>query len=90
MLLNNTKLERVKKGASSTAADDTKEEIRVKSVCERESPTTALREVMTRKVNDRLNECARNLSDEKILARLSAGDAGAQEFKYHPACLVGL
>ena len=45
---------------------------------------------MTMKVNDRLNECARNLSDEKLLAKLSARDAVAQEFKYHPAYLVGL
>jgi len=41
-------------------------------------------------VNDMLNECAKNLSDEKLLAKLSAGDAVVQEFKYHPACLVGL
>ena len=26
----------------------------------------------------------------EILAKLSAGDVVAQEFKYHPACLVGL
>lgn len=102
LLFNNTKLERAQKRASSTAADDTEEEIRVKRprtpqpsqavcfICERGSPTTALREAMTMKVNDRLNECAKNLSDEKLLAKLSAGDAVAQEFKYHPACLVGL
>ena len=42
------------------------------------------------KVNDRLNECARNLGDENLLAKLSASDSVAQEFKYHPVCLVGL
>ena len=42
------------------------------------------------KVNDRLNECARNLGDENLLAKLSASDSFAQEFKYHPVCLVGL
>ena len=95
---NNTKLER----ASSTAADDTEDEIRVNRprtpqpspavgfICERVSPTTALREAMTMKVNDRLNECAGELSDEKLIAKLRAGDAVAQEFKYHPACLVGM
>ena len=42
------------------------------------------------KLNERINESARNLSDMKLLAKLSAGDVVAQEFKYHPACLVGL
>ena len=73
MLLTKTKLERAQKRASSTASDDTEKEIRVKRpalascvlFCERVSPTTALREEMTMKVNDRLNECARNLSDMK-------------------------
>lgn len=100
LLFNNTKLERAQKRASSTARDA--EDIKIKSprtsqptksvcfICEHESPMTTLREAMTMKLNDRVNECARNLSDEKLLAKLSAGDVVAQEFKYHAACLVGL
>ena len=45
---------------------------------------------MTMKLNARVNECARNLSNMKLLAELSPDDVVAQEFKYHPACLVGL
>jgi len=101
LLFNNTKLESSQKRESSTATVDT-EEIHVKRprtpqpsqavcfICEDESQTTALREAMTMKVNDTLNECARKLSDEKLLAKLSAEDTVAQEFKYYFACLVGM
>ena len=41
-------------------------------------------------LNDRLNRRARTLNDKKLLAKLSAGDAVALEFKYHPACLAAL
>lgn len=49
-----------------------------------------LREAMTMQVNKRINECAKTLSDRKLLAKLSVGDVIAQELKYHPACLVAL
>ena len=39
---------------------------------------------------NRINECARTLSDGKLLAKLSVGDVIAQEVKYHPACLMAL
>ena len=45
---------------------------------------------MTMQVNNRINECAKTLSDGKLLAKLSVGDVIAQEVKYHPACLVAL
>ena len=45
---------------------------------------------MTMQVNKRINECAKTISDKKLLAKLSAGDVIAQELKYHPACLVAL
>lgn len=45
---------------------------------------------MTQQLNDRLNECARTLSDGKLLAKLSCGDVVAQELKYHPSCLAAL
>lgn len=45
---------------------------------------------MTMQVNKRIHECAKTLSDRKLLAKLSVGDVIAQELKYHPACLVAL
>lgn len=39
-------------------------------ICGCESPTTAFWEAMTMELNDMLNECATNLSDEKLLAKL--------------------
>ena len=45
---------------------------------------------MTMNLNNRLNECARNVNDGKLLARLSIGDAIAQELKYHLECLTDL
>ena len=48
-----------------------------------------LREAVTMQVNKRINECAKTISDKKLLAKLSA-DVIAQELKYHPACLVAL
>ncbi|KAK3889082.1 hypothetical protein Pcinc_006957 [Petrolisthes cinctipes] len=45
---------------------------------------------MTMKVNERINECTRILSDGKLLAKLSGGDVVTQELKYHAPCLVAL
>ena len=59
-------------------------------ICDDESITSPLREAITMEVNKTLNESARNLGDTTLLAKLSAGDVVAQEFKYHPACLAGL
>ena len=56
-------------------------------ICEEENVASPLRETMTMKVNERLNECARNLGDRTLLAKLSAGDVVALEFKYHLPCL---
>ena len=44
---------------------------------------------MTMQLDKRLNECARNLNDGKLLAVLSGGDV-AQELKYHYSCLTAL
>ena len=41
-------------------------------------------------LDKRLNECARNLNDGKLLARLTGGDIVAQELKYHRSCLTSL
>ena len=51
---------------------------------------TNLREAMTMKLNQRLNECGQTLGDRRLLAKLSAGDVVAHELKYHPGCLVAL
>ena len=59
-------------------------------MCEEETETSTLRQVMTMQLNERLNECARTLNDGMLLAKLSAGDAVALELKYHPACLVAV
>jgi hypothetical protein len=45
---------------------------------------------MTMQLNDKFNPCAQNLQDEKLLAKLSIGDAVAQELKYHAGCLTVL
>ena len=49
-----------------------------------------VREAMIMKLNTKVNECAKTISDGKLLAKLSAGDVVAQELKYHPTCLVAL
>jgi len=45
---------------------------------------------MTMKLNKRLNDCAKNLNDGRLLAVLSGGDVIAQELKYHSSCLTSL
>jgi hypothetical protein len=49
-----------------------------------------LHEAMTMQLNTRLHQCAQNLQDQNLLAKLSAGDVVAQELKYHRACLTSL
>ena len=45
---------------------------------------------MTMNLDKRLNDYAQTLNDETLMAKLSGGDAIAQELKYHSTCLVGL
>ena len=59
-------------------------------LCEKMEPVSKLRQAMTMQLNDRLNECARNLNDGKLLTILSGGDVVAQELKYHCSCLTAL
>ena len=42
---------------------------------------------MTKNLYERLSDCAKVLQDEKLIAKLSAGDLVAQEAKYHLNCL---
>ena len=101
ILFNNTKLQRVEKRAMRSDDEDVSNsgdnKVPRKSqtfkqvecfLCEKEGGE--LREAMTMKLNKRVNECAKTISDRRLIAKLSAGDVIAQELKYHPACLVDL
>ena len=46
--------------------------------CEKESPASEIRQAMTMQLNERVNDCARLLNDERLLARLSGRDVVAQ------------
>ena len=59
-------------------------------ICEKQASRSELREAMTMQLNTRLHLCAQNLQDQKLLAKLSAGDVVAQELKYDGACLTFL
>ena len=59
-------------------------------LCDRIAPASDLRQVMTLHLINRLHECATAISDGTLLARLSGGDAIAQELKYHHTCLTDL
>ena len=65
-------------------------EVQLCFLCEKMEPTSELRQAMTMQLNQRLNECARNLNDGKLLALLSGGDVVALELKYHSSCLAAL
>ncbi|KAJ3591197.1 hypothetical protein NHX12_009144 [Muraenolepis orangiensis] len=95
---NNTKLERAtKRRAESAQQAQCQTKLRRTSlksqtcfICDEEAPSSELRQVMTMNLNKRVSECAQTLNDGKLLARLSGGDAIAQEFQYHVACLADL
>jgi hypothetical protein len=59
-------------------------------LCEKENPTSELRQAMTKQLNKWLIECARNINDGKFMAVLSGGDMVAQGLKYHYFCLTAL
>jgi len=83
LFFNNTKQDRTKKRAASTKISS------VNSKVKRTSIENQLRQAMTIQLDKRLNECARNLNDGKLLAILSGSDV-AQELKYHYSCLTAL
>jgi len=91
IMLNNTKLERAQKRVSNVAPSAGRNKIRrsnlegqtsVCFICENEDTTSKLRQAMTMQINTRLNECAHNLNDGALLAKLSGGDVVPQELKY--------
>jgi hypothetical protein len=44
-------------------------------MCEKCVDRSEVREAMTKQLNDSLNQCAQNLQDEKVFAKLSVGEA---------------
>ena len=98
LLFNYTKLSRAEKRSTSAGNSDEGSRSKIpRKVQEAKAQACLfcgtkegeLREAMTMQVNKRIKECAKTISDKKLLAKLSA-DVIAQELKYHPACLVAL
>lgn len=100
LLFNNSKLERARKRSlNEKESGECSKPIKSRRsslennmcfLCAQEAPKSDLRRAMTMELDRRLNECARNLEDGKLLATLSAGDVVAQELKYHCNCLRAL
>ena len=59
-------------------------------LCEKENPTSALRQVMTKQLDKWSIECARHLNDGKLLPVFSGGDVIAQELKCHSSFSTAL
>ena len=58
--------------------------------CETSSASEPLHEVSTFQVDTRVRNCSHVLQDERLLAKLSAGDLIAQDAKYQRRCLASL
>lgn len=58
--------------------------------CEKIDKISALQAASTTGIDTRVRECALELQDGKLLAKLAAGDMVALEAKYHINCLVAL
>ena len=98
-LFNNTKLQRAqkRKASSDSPTDGSRLKIPRSSLdcqqcflCDKEETKSELRKSMAMKLDQRLNECACNLNDGKLLAKLTGGDIVAQKLKYHRSCLTAL
>ena len=82
---SNSKLERARKRSAATNISDDAHSVPTKKrrgsledkvcfLCEKEAPISELRHAMTMDLDKRLNECARNLNDVRLMTRLSGGD----------------
>lgn len=98
-MFDSYKLERATKTAAEIQNDPgegyskmrrTSMEVQRCFLCEKIQPKSKLRQAMTMQLNERLNECAHNLNDGKLLAVLSGRDVVALELKYHYSCLTAL
>ena len=58
--------------------------------CDQPAGIECLHEVTTLELDQRVKECARVLSDDRLLAKLATGDLVALEAKYHKGCLSRL
>ena len=58
--------------------------------CEKSTSSESLHEVSTFSLDTRVRKCAHDLQDERLLAKIRAGDMIAQDTKYHSRCLVSL
>ena len=54
------------------------------------SSSETLHEASTFNIDTRVHECAHQLQDKVLIAKLSAGDMISQEAVYHAKCLVAL
>ena len=61
--------------ATNVAAKEVEPELVQCFICEKFVGRSEVREAMTMQLNDRLNQCAQNLQEEKLLSKLSVGDA---------------
>jgi hypothetical protein len=59
-------------------------------MCEIECSISEIWQTMTKQMKYRFNSSALALQDKSNLAKLSSGDAIAQELKYHLRCLTVL
>ena len=99
---NNTKLQRAEKRHATNVAgspakkkftrQSTQHQTASKEICffcegEKSGP---LHEASTFDLNKKVRKCALDIQDQKLLAKLSAGDLIAQEAKYHLKCLMEL
>lgn len=55
-----------------------------------ETKEELLHDVMMPKVTERVKRCAMELEDQRLIAKLSAGDLVAQDARYHTTCLAKL
>ncbi len=58
--------------------------------CDKEETKESLTQAQTLGLDKRVRDAATQLQDEKILAKLSAGDMIAVEAVYHKTCLAAL
>ena len=59
-------------------------------LCDQPAGSEGLREITTKQLGKKVSECACELQDTALLAKLAAGDMIATEAKYHNRCLCAL
>ena len=59
-------------------------------LCDQPAGSEGLQETATKQLGNKISECASELQDTALLAKLAAGDMIAIEAKYHNRCLCAL